>query len=418
VVGLRQLAWFTVAGLAAAGLTTRYLLPRLLPLPAREAAQGALLDRIHALFERAPHSRWLALVWLVLAGVAIAAARHPFWENDLSKLTPVPAELLQQDQALRANLGTPDVRYLLALEAQDAQAALQRLEALTPSLDRAVASGAISGFDHAARYTPSAQTQLARQQALPTPQALRAALQQALQDSPFERDAFEPFVEDVERARTLPPLTPGMLASTPFGSSVEMLLAARPTGTRALVTFSGVADPQALAALARSAGPDVRLLDLKDASESLVAKQRRHILWSLAAAAVLLIAAVLVSLRSARRVLRVVAPMGLTTIVIIAVLQLAGVSLNLFHLIALILAAGLGLDYALFFEAAAHDVAEQRRTLHAILVCSCSTLLVFALLATSSLPVLRAIGVTVSIGVVSNFLLAMLMTRRAGAAAH
>ena len=58
----------------------------------------------------------------------------------------------------------------------------------------------------------------------------------------------------------------------------------------------------------------------------------------------------------------------------------SGVSLNLFHLIALILAAGLGLDYALFFEHASADRAEQRRTLHAVLVCSLSTLMVFALL--------------------------------------
>jgi predicted exporter len=80
-------------------------------------------------------------------------------------------------------------------------------------------------------------------------------------------------------------------------------------------------------------------------------------------------------------------------------------------LIALVLAAGLGLDYALFFERAAEDPAEQRRTLHAILVCSLSTLMVFVLLATSSLPVLRSMGVTVAAGVVCNFFLAMLLTR-------
>jgi predicted exporter len=103
--------------------------------------------------------------------------------------------------------------------------------------------------------------------------------------------------------------------------------------------------------------------------------------------------------------------MALTTLLILAALQLAGVSLSLFHLIALILAAGLGLDYALFFENAAHDPLEQRRTLHAVLVCSLSTLMVFALLATSSLPVLRAIGITVTLGVIFNFVLALLLTR-------
>ena len=89
------------------------------------------------------------------------------------------------------------------------------------------------------------------------------------------------------------------------------------------------------------------LLDTKDASETLVANQRVKILWSLAVAAVLLAGVVAFSLRSASRVYRVLAPMALTTLLIIGVLQASGVSMTLFHLIALILAAGLGLDYAL-----------------------------------------------------------------------
>jgi predicted exporter len=98
--------------------------------------------------------------------------------------------------------------------------------------------------------------------------------------------------------------------------------------------------------------------------------------------------------------------------VVIAALQAAGVSLNLFHLISLMLAAGLGLDYALFFERAADDPAEHARTLHAVLACACSTLLVFALLATADLPVLRAIGAPVALGVVANFVLALLFAGR------
>ena len=105
------------------------------------------------------------------------------------------------------------------------------------------------------------------------------------------------------------------------------------------------------------------------------------------------------------------APLALTTLIVVAVLQAAGVSLNLFHLISLILAAGLGLDYALFFEHAADDAAEQARTLHAVLACASSTLWVFVLLATADLPVLRAIGAPVALGVVVNFVLALLLTR-------
>jgi predicted exporter len=153
------------------------------------------------------------------------------------------------------------------------------------------------------------------------------------------------------------------------------------------------------------------VLDLKQASEALVARQRTHIVWSLAIAAVLLAITIWLALRSVQRMLRVIAPMALTTLLILAILHGLGISLNLFHLIALVLAAGLGVDYALFFEALEDDPAEQRRTLHAVLVCSLSTLLVFAALALSTLPVLRAIGVTVTLGIISNFVLAQLLTR-------
>jgi predicted exporter len=110
--------------------------------------------------------------------------------------------------------------------------------------------------------------------------------------------------------------------------------------------------------------------------------------------------------------------MALTTLGVVALLHACGVSLSLFHLIALVLAAGLGLDYALFFEHAAADPAEQRRTLHAVLVSTLSTGIVFGVLIASSIPVLRAIGVTVTLGVVGNFILALLLTRPTDGPAH
>jgi len=194
---------------------------------------------------------------------------------------------------------------------------------------------------------------------------------------------------------------------------VNSLLLDRDGHWTGLVTLTGLRDPAALGSLDADF-PDVTLLDLKQATESLVAHQRTRILYCLAASAVLLVLVVAFALRDATRVRRVLAPMALTTLVVLAGLHAAGVSLTLFHLIALVLAAGLGLDYALFFEHAADEPAEQRRTLHAVLVCSTSTLMVFALLALSSLPVLRDIGLTVSAGVISNFLLALLLTRPQG----
>ena len=411
VTGLAQLACFTVASLAVAGATTRFGLPVLMARAGRDFGDSRFLDRLWDRIAALPHLRWTALVLTAVAIGVVVLAPQRFWENDLSRLTPVPRDLLMTDQQLRSELGTADARYLLVVSAANSEQALSTLESMEPSLQALMKSGAIGGYDDAARYVPSAGTQQRRQQRLPDPATLRETLQRAQAGTPFRAGIFEPFVQDVEHARKLPPLTVEKLRASPLGASIDMLLTQRSSGVTALVTLSAVNDVAALQDFARKSGDSVRLLDIKDASEQLVAAQRTRILWTLLAAAVLLVGVIAIALRSRSRVLRVLAPMALTTVLVLAVLRASGESLNLFHLIALILAAGLGLDYALFFEHASADRAEQRRTLHAVLVCSLSTLMVFALLGLSDVPVLRAIGVTVTLGVIFNFVFALLLTR-------
>jgi predicted exporter len=173
-----------------------------------------------------------------------------------------------------------------------------------------------------------------------------------------------------------------------------------------------VRQPERLAAVAAASAGNFQLLDLKQASEDLITYQRQRILESVFAAAALLILVVAATCRSLRRMLHVVTPMALSTLMTLALLHWAGIALNLFHLIALVLAAGLGLDYGLFLERARADVQAHRRALHAVTICATAACVVFAVLASSTLPVLRSIGITVVLGVASNFLLSQLLIRR------
>jgi predicted exporter len=228
---------------------------------------------------------------------------------------------------------------------------------------------------------------------------------------PFRPGLFAPFLADVARARELPPLSVDTIAGTPLALTVGGMLQHREGGWTGLVTFVDVRQPQQLAALAAGSHGALQLLDLKQAAEDLVSHQRQRILASVAGAAVLLVLVVAVTRRSLRRMVRVVTPMALSTLVTLAALHGSGVALNLFHLIALVLAAGLGLDYGLFLERSIGNAAAHRRALHAIAVCAAAACVVFAVLGSSSLPVLRSIGVTVVLGVVSNFMLSQLLIR-------
>jgi len=410
VDGLQQLAVFTVVGLATAALATRFLLPALIDPSPHDAADSKWLARCWNTLARWPRMNAMAaFVVAAIAAAIVAFAPGAFWQNDLARLTPVPPAALARDTQLRGELGAPDVRYIIALQAKDAEHALQSSERLMTALEALRTKHVVEGFDLAARYLPSAATQRSRQAKLPSDEELRGALGDAMAGGAFNDDAFDDFVRDIATARSAKPLVPADLAGTPLAASTEGLLLQREGHATALVALSGLRDPEAVARIAQAHG--AQLLNLKQASESLVAEYRERVLWALALASVLLAAAVWFALRSPRRVLRVLAPMALTTLLILAVLRGFGVELNLFHLVSLILAAGLGLDYALFFDHAGDDRAEQLRTLHAVIVCSLTTLLVFALLATSSIPVLRAIGGTVALGVAFNFVLALLIVR-------
>lgn len=412
VTGLQQLAVFTIAGLFVAGFSTRYLLPRVLPAQFRDTAATPGLARAAAFLDRLPRPRWLPWLLAALALVVLWRTPGPMWQNDLAALTPVPPELLLRDAKLRGELGAPDVRYLLVLSGADADDVLALSEMLEPPLDALVKQGALDAVELPSRYLPSLATQRARQAKLPDRATLAVALADAGRELPFRADLFAPFLADVETARTLAPLTPAAFERSPLGVRLASMLVQQGDGWLGLATLSGVHDAAALTALTESTQGRARLLDLKAASESLVAAYRERILRALGVALALLGMTVLIALRSARRAWHVLAPMTLATLLVLVVERAAGISLSLFHLVALTLAAGLGLHYALFFERPVADAAEARRTLHATLVCVLSALLVFGLQAWSALPVLRAIGLTVALGVGFHFCLSILMARR------
>jgi predicted exporter len=359
--------------------------------------------------DRLPRPRWVPALVAVVIGVLLAFAPGPFWQNNLAALTPLPTAMLQHDARLRAALGAPDVRYLLVLQAPTEQGVLALSEKLQPRVEALVASHAVDALELPSRYLPPTALQRERQARLPDRAHLQRALDTALQGLPFRAGTFAPFVEDVEIARTLPPLTPARYAQSPLGQRLAAMLVRRDGHWLGLGTVSGVHDVAALQALGATSDGSVRLLDLKAASESLVVDYRTRILHALLAAAGLLVLTISLALRSVRRAWHVLAPMTLATFLVLAMERAMGIEISLFHLVALILAGGLGLHYALFFERDTGDPAEQRRVLHATIVCVLSALLVFGMLAWATIPVLRAIGLTVSLGVAFHFCLSILM---------
>jgi predicted exporter len=400
--GLTQLGLFTICGLLATALTLRWVLPGLVSTADARTPPPWLLQ-----VDRLPRLPALPLVVLAVAVTALLASPRPLWSNELAGLTPVPQALQDLDARLRSELGAPDLRYALAIRAADPESALQRDEALTADLNQLVVTGVIGSYESPSRLLPSVARQLQVQKDLPDTDTLRSRMHDALVGSPFREDSFATFFADVDASRTLAPLTPDALKGTALADRLAAVLLQKPGEATALVTLSDVRDPARLAEWVQSKGGDVLLLDLKTLAESLIARYRTLALAALGFALVVIGVLMLVQLRW-RATLAVLLPVLATLAGTVAVLNLSGVPLTLFHVVSLILVGGLSFDYGLFFNRSEATDDDAQRTRYSVMVCWVSTLGAFALLMLSSMPVLQALGSTVSLGVTLGFVLSLL----------
>jgi predicted exporter len=414
--GLSQLGVFSIAGLVAAALTTRFVLPVLAPHGARGTRARRRLARVAAALVRAmPRTRHVVTV-LGLASLALLVwQRDHLWAADLSSLSPVPARALALDASLRAELGERDGGAVVVVQAADAQAALQATESVGARLDVLADKGLIGGYRSPTQLLPSVATQQKRLAALPAADDLAAALAQATAGGPLAAGRLAPFLADVAAARGTAPLTPESIRGTPAAPLVDNLLLRRADGSwAALVTLEAAAHGQLdLAAVqeAVASQPGAQVLDVPLELRRLY----RHYLHEAqvqalvgAVAVVLLIAW---RLRSLPRLVAVCQPLALSIVLTMATLFLLQVPLGILHLVGLLLVVAVGSNYALFFDLAQSGGEPQDDMLASLLLANLTTVLSFGLIALSGIPALSAIGRVVAPGAALALLLSAAYSR-------
>jgi predicted exporter len=411
--GLTQLGIFAIVGLSTAAVVTRWVLPILLSV---NFSARPVLGQLVPFIRWLPRVKYLLPVFVLLAGVFLAWSDQPFWEQQLANLSPIAAENRTLDQELRLELGAPDVRDLLIIEASTEEEALRQSETLIPVFNQFVTQGILTGYDIVARYLPSLKTQEERRAALPEGVKLKEALKQALVGLPFRHNIFEPFIQTVETTKVLDPLTKSSFRGTAMGVKIESLLFMRDQQWIALVPLRGVKDREGLIkGIGDQNLEGLYYLDLREESNNLVKGYQKEMVKLLGWGGLFILMSLFLGLQSFARTLRVMIPVICGVLVVAAFLHLIGQRLSLFHLASLLLVVGIGLDYSLFLNRRHDSPEEHNRTVQALIICSITTVLVFGILAFSEFPVLQAIGTTAALGSLLSLLFAAMAVSQDGA---
>ena len=414
--GLAQLGLYAIAGLVSAATVTRFVLPHLLPAKFRihdVSAIGAVLSRW---VQRAAALRWAATLILLAACVVLVQNRASVWNDSISSLSPVSQADVALDTRLRADMGAPDVRYLVVVSGPSRETVLRSSEQVSTLLQTQVDQGELAGFESPSRYLPSTATQRARQASLPSPEALQTHLAQAVQGLPVRASLFAPFLADVAVARTQPLLQASDLEQTSMAMAVQALLIEQDHHWSALLPLTapegvGINADKIRAALATTNLPHVLFVDMKTESDRLYSGYLREATVLSLGGLLAIVGLLLVVFRSPLRVLRIIAPLVAAVITVTAGLAVLGQQLIILHLVGLLLVVAVGSNYALFFDRPDPDTPISPSTLASMLFANLTTVAGFGLLAFSDVVILQAMGVTVAPGVILALIYSAIFAR-------
>ena len=390
--GLRQMALFSVVGIAGTFLTTVCWFPWI-----DRGAPGTtrFSNWIVAGFARWPRfgagrATWIVHAVVALAcGLAIAGLRV---NDDLRQLQGSPQGLVDAQREVGRLLGLPSPAQFFVIRGTSQDDVLQREEALKARLDACVAGGELAGYRALSDWVPSQARQ-----------ASDAALTRRVEDGVIA--GVDQVLGETQRRASFDaaPLTLQRWLASPAAASARALwIGAVPraedgTAFASVVMLRGVRDLASLPAIARSAeGLDgVRWVDQVQSVSTLMGRYR-HTMGLLLIAGH---AAVLLDLlwRYGRRAWRAWTPTAVATLGTLALLALFGQPLQLFNVLALALLLGIGIDYGIFLLE--RENADAGAAWLAVVLGAAGTWLSFGLLALSSTPALRSFGLTLLFGI-------------------
>lgn len=423
--GLRQMAFFSGAGITASFLTVVLWFPFLFRAPISSSLRNRKEPVLYRLATRylqfvgssLRSGRRGVAALLVLTAIAAAGIAQLRFRDDIRLLQDFPPTLIEEDRRVRALLPQSfDPARFIVITGETADEVLQRSERVIAGLRALQEDEQLDGFQAVAQFVPSVERQREDAALVAKLAQHRAALEQYAEAVGLPSAAIDNFIEQASSASVGYLSVEDWLGSV-VSAPLRGLWLANEELSATFVPLSGVRDSEELIGLVSSV-EGAHFVDRVREITEIFAAYRRAVAVFIALSYLVVLAA-LIWRYGVRGGLWVMVPPVVASLLTFGLAGLVGAAVNLFHLVALLLVLGMGVDYAIFLaEAPRQDAAgtsDIRRfvAMFAIVVSCASTIFSFGFLLLSSLPALRAIGLVMSCGVLFSFLLAPLAARAA-----
>ena len=404
---VRQIGAFSASGILGALITTRVLLPPLMPdAPRVHDFHARALARAAGLLGAMGRRRAILVAILAIAAaVSAVGLQRAQWQDDIFALgLPPRPSWHEEDKRVRARVSQMDAgRFVVALGV-DAESALRSNDAVFTRLVEARAAGRIEDFRSLHPFLTSNSLQERNLAALEQNPELPERMLAALRAEGFRSEAFQPFVRTLE-AEVPSPLRFEDLEASPLAPIVAPFRVDLRNRVAILTFLKGVTNAEELSALFADLD-DVHYFEQRSFLTEIAGQHRLRALALVGVGLAVVAALLWARYRSLRLALVTLAPCLVAAALTLALLSLMGIPLNLLHLLGVLLVLSVGVDYAIFLVASGPEAGTRAATLLGLCLACASTCLAFGLLAFSSFPALRALGLSTSIGAVLSLVMA------------
>ena len=409
---LRQMAVFSIIGLASSFATIMLLFPNL-PLPVRQDTLPTRLPgkflAVYESFDRIVAHRFAKVALLVVAIVALVPGILQLdIHTDMRSLYAM-SDSLKRSESLNARLNNLGIsaNYLI-VEGESVEELLQNEERLAQRLEGAKADSLVSGYLATSTYIPSIATQretFGGVQKLFRSSAYTELLANLKLDSASAASSDRLAGGDTGSAPTY--LTPDSKLPGSFNSIIDMLWIGK-VGDRfySAVFPLHVASGFDVQKVAEGMPGVFAVSKMENVNATLTVLSRLALL--LVGAAYLVVVIVLALVYGFRQAIKVIRAPVIACLFIAAAFGYFGISFNFFAIVGVILTLGIGIDYTLFFK---EGGSRNLKTTLAVMLSAATTLFSFGTLSFSSFVPVSTFGLSVLLGILCCFLLSPLSRR-------